>query len=84
MPKKHAQILVTAIPHILVSQTDETHKGHLNYIMPYRVYYLERYPMTDPTERQIAKAAILRSLRAQYRRIKNTYGPPKAFKWVIW
>lgn len=81
---KHAQILMTVIPRALVSQTDETHRENLDSGMPYRVYYFERYPITDPTERQIVKAAILRSLRTQYRRIKDTYGPPKAFKWVIW
>lgn len=40
--------------------------------------------MTDPVERQIAKAAILRTLRAQYARIRRVYGPPKSFRWVIW
>lgn len=57
----------------------------LVFIMPYRIYYLQYWhPITDPVERQIAKTAILRSLRAQYRRIKYAYGPPKAFRWVIW
>lgn len=53
--------------------------------MPYRIYYLRHWhPMTDPVERQIAKAAILRTLRAQYARIRRVYGPPKSFRWVIW
>lgn len=35
--------------------------------MPYRIYYLGHwYPIAVPVERQIAKAAILRGLRAQY------------------
>lgn len=53
--------------------------------MPYQIYYLRHWhPITDPIERQIAKAAILRSLRAQYERIRYAYGPPKSLRWVIW
>lgn len=53
--------------------------------MPFRIYYLEGWrPITDPVEIQIAKTAVLRSLRTEYTRIWRRHGPPKALKWVIW
>lgn len=53
--------------------------------MTFRIYYLEGWrPITDPVEIQIAKTAVLRSLRTEYTRIRRRHGPPKALKWVIW